>query len=101
MTRNRQMTRLGARLCAFGVVALALLTGAAAPARGATPQPIVARMITAVSAATAFRVVIDTTVSGGGAMMGGASATHLEMIRVRHGATMQMSVIMASNKRSC
>jgi len=96
MTRNRQMTWLGARLVASGAVALALLTGSAASARGATSQPIVARMITAVSAATAFRVVIDTTVSGGGAMMGGASRSHLEMIRVRHGATTQMSVIMRS-----
>jgi len=91
------MKRLVSRLLASGVVALTLLTGAApAPARGAALPPIVARMLTAMSAATAYRMVQDGTISGGGALMGGASATHMEMINVHHGTTTQLYVLMVN-----
>jgi len=91
------MKRLVSRLLASGVVALTLLTGAApAPARGAALPPIVARMLTAMSAATAYRMVQDGTISGGGAPMGGASTIHMEMINVRHGTTTQLYVLMVN-----
>ena len=94
MTRNRQMTRLVTRALVSGVVALTLLAGVAAPpAHGATLQPMVARMMRTMTAATAYTMVSDSTTSGGGAMMGGASTTHLEMIHVHHGPTTQLSML--------
>ena len=91
MTRNRQRTRLVSRVIGLGIVAL--LIGTAAPAaQGAALQPIVARMIRALSAVSAYKMIDDSTISGGGAMMGGASTTHLEVIRTHRGPTAQLSM---------
>jgi len=91
------MTQLVSRSLASGVVALTLLTGSAsASAQGMALQPIVARMLTAMSAASAYRIVVDSTISGGGALMGGATRTHMEMIRVHHGTTTQLYMLMVN-----
>lgn len=92
------MKRLASRSLALGFVAMTLLTGsAAASAQALALQPIVARMVKAMTAATAYKVVIESTISGGGALMGGgATMTHMEMIRVHHGTTTQLYVLMVS-----
>jgi len=82
------MTQRVSRSLASAVVALTLLTGSGlASAQGMALQPIVARMLTAMSAATAYRIVVDSTISGGGTPRGSVTRTHMEMIRVHHGTT--------------
>jgi len=91
------MTQLVSRSLASGVVALTLLTGSAsASAQGMALQPIVARMLTAMSAASAYRIVVDSTISGGGTPRGSVTRTHMEMIRVHHGTTTQLYMLMVT-----
>jgi hypothetical protein len=91
------MTQRVSRSLASAVVALTLLTGSGlASAQGMALQPIVARMLTAMSAATAYRIVVDSTISGGGTPRGGVARTHMEMIRVHHGTTTQVYVLMVT-----
>ncbi len=91
------MTQLVSRSLASGVVALTLLTGSGlASAQGMALQPIVARMLTAMSAASAYRIVVDSTISGGGTPRGSVTRTHMEMIRVHHGTTTQLYVLMVN-----
>ncbi len=95
--RNGQMTQLVSQSLASGVVALTLLTGSgSASAQGMALQPIVARMLTAMSAATAYRIVVDSTISGSGTPRGSVTRTHLEMIRVHHGTTTQLYMLMVN-----
>ncbi len=91
------MTQRVSRSLASAVVALTLLTGSElASAQGMALQPIVARMLTAMSAATAYRIVVDSTISGGGTPRGGVARTHMEMIRVHHGTTTQVYMLMVT-----
>ena len=93
------MRRIASRVLLPGIMVLTLLAGPASPrARGATLPPIMARMLKAMVAATAYKMVNDSTTSGGSATVGGASTVHMTMIRLGRGASAHVYIESASKR---
>lgn len=93
------MRHRATRLLMTAIVTLAVLAGSTpAPAQGTTLPPIRDRIFTAMTTATAYRMVSDSTSAG--ATMAGKATTHREIIRLRHGQTTRMYMAVESKAAS-